>query len=233
MTLAIDGSGAFVLNTGSTSSTLTISTSSSNDIIYVIAINSAAFATQNISDSSDLTWNTRIAYQAANGNTVSAWWAAAPSALSGDVITIDFPSSNGTFNQLMAIAISGANTSSPFDPNLSSAAVYNAGDPTSVTTTNANDMVLGFGSCSTQNPTAGSGFSLAFGEDFAGLETKVVSSAQSGLSVGWGTGASTFHWMFVDAIVAAAGGGGGAALASMAIPRKMFLPPKKKFYLNR
>jgi len=47
-----------------------------------------------------------------------------------------------------------------------------------------------------------------------------------------GSPAYSFTSVFGAITWAASAGGGGSALASIAIPRKMFLPPKRKFYLR-
>jgi len=156
------------------------------------------------------------------------WYAVASSAFSGS-ITVTFSDSSGTPDALALVAfgVSGANTASPWDSNVAVPRVgsgQTSGPPSvsGVSTSNADDMILGLaarGNTGGTNPgseTAGSGFSLinsvisagVHNFDTADAEDEVVSSPLSGASLAFGstTGGTGPYWVMIgDALQAAAG----------------------------
>jgi hypothetical protein len=150
------------------------------------------------------------------------WWGATATNLTSAAVTVNY---SGAADCAAAIAfcVSGANTSTPWDANASLPKVVNNGVngiPTvaGVSTSNANDMLLGF--CSIEPAiaaeTAGASYTLikSFQDvngDVLACEEQVVATTQSSVSVAFGTttGSVGAAWMvIVDAIVAA----GGAAV---------------------
>lgn len=133
MALSLDGSAHL---TGATASapTITLTTSNSNDIIYLGIVSNAAVTSVS---GGGLTWNARASTNAA-GNFVTSYYAIAASPLSSAVITINMASS--TYVTADIFGISGADTASPFD---SGGPQTNASGPASITTANANDFVVG------------------------------------------------------------------------------------------
>jgi hypothetical protein len=124
--------------------------------------------------------------------------ALAAGTLSAQTITVTVTSA--TFNTIDIFAVNGAKTSAPFDVNGSLPAI-SATDPVSVSTTAANTMILAAFRNSAGSSTAGTGFTLIGGADFQLTEYKIVSAAQTGLSVTMGTGAGTSNGAIGDAIV--------------------------------
>jgi hypothetical protein len=225
MTLALDGS---VVGAGEPASSvaLTLSTVNAGDIIIVFLESFNGGPTLSVADTAGLTWTKRqsVDTSGTGGNTTSIveeWWALAPSALSSDVITITM--SGDQFLIGYAFAISGANTTSPFDTNAAVPASNNVGGFASISTTAANTFVIAYNRHSSLSSfSAGSGFTLVatpigFG-DLA--QYAIFSSAQTGLSVA-DSSPSTVIVSIADAIVAASGGGGtthnqGVSLTSAA-----------------
>lgn len=199
MALALDGSTSNTV-TGPASLTLTLSTTSTNDVIVVdIAPNGAPIVSVT---SSHLTF-TRHAIVGSNPFTLERWYAIAASTLSSEVITVTMTSA-GPLLTAFAYGISGANTSSPWD---SGGPQTSGSDPLSITTANANTMVLAtFRMGSTASPTAGSTFtSIAPIAGFAISEYKIVSSIGT-YSCTLTTGAGNANGVIVDAVVAASSG---------------------------
>lgn len=198
---AVDGTPQCTHNASTATATLTMTTSSTNDIIYLGGIaNGIPQANITVSDGATLTWNTR--QKNTSGASLYTWTAKSSGTLSSDVVTLSW--TGAVFNSFCAWAISGADFASPFDPN-ASVPVWTSTDPGSVTTTNPADMIIGcarFGATGT--PSAGSGFTLIGTPTglFAACEYKTVTTTQSSLSVGWTTGAGDANGMIVDAITA-------------------------------
>ena len=111
---------------------------------YIIAdIQTSSDTVTGVSDNIGLTWIKRAGPISESGGVFSSYeyYALAPSA---GAYTITFTFSNGGTNNRVGLwAINGANTSTPFDPNLSSACTSTTAAP-ACTTTNANDLVVAF-----------------------------------------------------------------------------------------
>lgn len=203
------------------SSNQTISTSNANDIILIMAANGgnsgiagdgSSIAT--ITDTAGLTYTKRslVTFES-NGRAIEMWWAYAPSPLSSDVVTVTYGSAVGSAwsPRWAIVAITGANTTTPFDVNGSlpatvtkSTAVTSAS--VTVSTTNPNTMLVGlYGGDATYSVlTRPTGFTqiIASGTvtDFA---NSIVSSAQSSVTetYSW-TGTTANNAVIVDAIQA-------------------------------
>src|SRR6185312_4622607 len=109
--IALDGTSARSDAT-STSATPTLTTTQAGDFI-VVAVTQNSAHVSGISDTAGLTWTRR----SGTVNNTEMWWAVAPTALSGDVITVTFLSS--TFHTTIAFGLSGVAASSQFDSNVS------------------------------------------------------------------------------------------------------------------
>lgn len=180
MALALDGSGHS--NQTSAAPTVTLTTSSADDYI-------ALFITSNPGTVSSvagggLTWNLRSSINS-GGNVLTYYYAIAATALTSTVITVNMSSS--TFTTLDVFGISGADTGSPFDGSVVTA----TGTVAQITTTNANDIVIGAmittdsaGAAYTQVP-------ASVPADFQMVEYKIVSATQTALNVDTNGGAST------------------------------------------
>jgi len=208
----------------SPSCSVTLSTINANDIILVLAGggggNGLNFGTPT---ATGLTFNTRetlytvILSPTADG--VGEWWAVASSALSSETITLT-ESVTGADYAMIAYAISGANTVTPFDPDVvlpatgeySCALCFPLASSSTVTvsTTNPNDVIFGIvgGGSDVGGGSAGtSGFTIwSVFSNPAAAEYDIVSSTQSGLAVTINFGASPgSNWSMIgDAVQAAA-----------------------------
>jgi hypothetical protein len=156
---SLDGSAATgVTSSGSGNSSVTtggLTTSLSNDIIIVCVsalAYSAAPVVSSISDTAGLTWTLREAYNytppfpGANGyQTQAVYWAHAPSALSGDDITVNF--TGAAFATITAFAINGVSSlTNPFDSNGSLPATNSNAGPSApdatASTSNVSDAIV-------------------------------------------------------------------------------------------
>lgn len=149
------------------------------------------------------------------------WYAIAGSAIIADSWNITY--STGVAATFQAyVSLSGANTSTPFDvngalPALGSNMTANVAPSLSVSTTNANTIILSAlvntdTTVSGANPAAGfTTISFKISNPRTDAQYKIVSATQSSFSVTWGaadTNTSATMAMIADAVQAA---GGGAA----------------------
>jgi hypothetical protein len=209
--LALDGSNS--AHTSSNSVSVTLTTTHSPDVIYVVV--GADQGTINTPTASGLTFTKRTEADGTNAR-VATFYAIATSPLSSKSITVRDSSSSNL--EIVVFGISGANTVTPFDSN-ANALKTNTGSGTSasvtgVSTSNANDFIIGALAARTDSSASqGSGFTLitqnAWKNNQNNLvldtasEYKIVSSTQSGLTVPITVGASTTWAMIADAIVQA------------------------------
>lgn len=144
------------------STPVTITTTTTNEIIYATMYVKNENNRLTISSTGSLTWHYRggINTTTSNGE-IAAWWAVCPTART---ITITFTSSGPTGNGIgAAFCVKNADTNSPFDSALSTA-VTSLGTSTktasaTLTTTNPNELVVGIiGTNSNKAITAGSGY---------------------------------------------------------------------------
>ena len=208
---------------GSTSVQLKISTTNPGDVVYACEYTETTGLTFSISDTSSLTWNMRGTVTSASGGEMECWYAVSSGALSSDTITFSAPGNSAGLNAEV-FSVSGANTVSPFDPNLGSAvsAVSTSSGTSStvsITTTNGNDLIVGMVGLSGLS----SGNSISAGNSFTLLDSTVhssatmadeyqsVSTAQSGLGVGF-TWSSSSAWVtMADAFAAPSSGSSGSS----------------------
>jgi len=213
-----------------TSGTITLSTSSSNDVIVLLIVNedqaNAAVRTVSTVTASATGLGAFAVHSNGAGNQISTspyvdaevWYAIATSPLNSVLITVTLSGSTDDAS-IVAFGVSGANTGTPWDPHPALAVAKNTASsvPTaSVTTNNANDMILGFtgigqaGGSSTSESNTG-GFTMiqqqlntANGDSsLAAAEYQLVSSVQAPISVAF-TAANTNWVMIGDALQAAA-----------------------------
>lgn len=204
-TITIDGSTAN--NTGGPNPFLTmvLSTSNADDIIVVpVAVNSGDITSI---VGSGLTFTKRAEEPNGGGGSqpIEYWTSLAASPLSSVTITIN--NSTSDFITAAAFGISGTNTSSPFDANGVLPITKTSGTISTLSTSNANDILLCFYRQSAiSSPTAGSGFTAISGgsNPYALWQYKIVSTTQSNLSCGEGGGTTNTdsNGGIADAIVA-------------------------------
>jgi len=207
-TPAIDGTNTAG---GSGVSTVALTTTQSNDVIIVAAggtQNGTAGTGMTVSGCS-LSWTQKSFANDAVAREVQLWYAVAASPLSACTITV---TANGAWivTGITAMGISGANTSTPFDPNgASSGTAHGASSaPTvsGISTSNANDILIGgVVAAGSGPPTAGSGFTQLWNSGAVlpvlASEYEVVSSTQSGISLTFGGLSGASHWAMLAAAV--------------------------------
>jgi hypothetical protein len=176
---------------GSASVSLVITTTNPSDVVYACAYTENTGISLSISDTGGLVWTVRGTVSSSSGGEMRCWFAVSSGALSGDTITVNAPGNSAGLNEEI-FSVSGANTASPFDPNLGSA-VLNSGSGTSssvsITTTSSNDLIVGMiglsGGPGSINP--GSSFTLLdntlHGSASSADEYRAVTATQSGLGV--------------------------------------------------
>jgi hypothetical protein len=130
---------------GNNPTSITISTSTTQEIIYASLYGQTSGRGFSISSSPSLTWHYRGGGNTSSSNgEIAAWWAVSATAQS---ITISFTSSGNTGGCIMsAFSVKDADPTSPFDPNLSSAGFNHATSgsaSSSISTTNQNALVVG------------------------------------------------------------------------------------------
>jgi hypothetical protein len=205
-TPSIDGQASASYSASSGSVSLT--TTDSNDVIYV-TVSTSSTPTVTVSGGG-LTWNLRGSK--VNGVTGKVWTFYAVS--SGPLSSASIKATLGSSQRFVIIAfgISGVNTTSPFDPNLSIVASSSGSSSTasvSLTTTSTNDLLIG-ALYVNYNPavTAGSGFSTIATNLYSTYVTGAAeshSAAQSGVqNVAFSLSSSSWAWAIIgDAFVPA------------------------------
>jgi len=203
--LAVDGSVSAWCGHSTNSCAASLTTSSAYDIIIVYtmeALDLQSSCTFSVSDIAGLSWTARTAVVFGNNgrDQLQEFYAKSSSALSSDTITESISGCastqyGGEYNGFMAFGVSGTSFNSPFDPNISlpGTASGNSNTPTkSVSTTNANDMIIG--AARLGGLTSGSGFTrIVYADGTNDLtEYKIVSSAVTNLAVAFS--GNTGYW---------------------------------------
>ena len=136
----LDGVGiSTAAGSNDATATVQLTTSQNNDVIMLmIAQNGGA---QSVTDVEDLNWTKRYDNSSYNGSDFQEWYAIANCPLSSDTITVSSQASNMVSPRLNAFAVSGASTSTIFDPNGSLPAATST-DTLSLSTSNANDFIF-------------------------------------------------------------------------------------------
>lgn len=200
MALALDGSNSSV-GTANGTTTLTLTTTQSNDVIVAII---AANALGSSVTAPGLTFTQRS--QANNSGSawrVTTFYAIAASPLSNVTITLNWSNGN-VLTSCWVFGVSGANTVTPWDTNGALPAISNSADNVTYSTTNANDFVITGMTEGNATPSPPSGFTAIAGPNtsyFSGVAYQIVTSTQSGVNVTWSQGGSGAT--MVDAIMQA------------------------------
>jgi VCBS repeat-containing protein len=196
---AIDVSGTGTRTSGNTY-TITLNTNNANEIIY-IAVATGSSNTASVSGGG-LTWTQRGNSAISGTRTLQTFWAL--KATSGSItITINC---GGASSSAVAFAISGANTASPFDTTNPRASTGTSTAPsTTITTTNANDFIIGVVGIRNQPTiTKGASFTLigsvTSGDPEVSAEYMTVTATQTNLSVGYTLNSSQDWAMIADAV---------------------------------
>ena len=195
----VDATVAFGgVSAGTISGSLT--TGNAGDVI-VLFIETDGGPVTAVSDTAGLTWSRRKNVLYNSVQQLDEWYAVAPKVLNGDVITVSQTSSE--YLAACAVAVSGANTTDPFDDNPSVPAAASGGN-IAISTSNANDFIVGgYRVGLTASPTAGTGWTQDCGKYYLLVEHQFASAVQSGLVLAIGTGNGNEQVGIGEAIVAA------------------------------
>jgi len=221
--LGIDASAEAGCGHDTNSCSATFSTLHGYDLIIVYAIESLDLQTScnfSVTDTAGLYWTLRGSASGRNdGSTgsdrdqIAEFWAASPSVLSSDIITESISGCasieyGGEYNDLIVVAVSGANLSNPFDPNNSlpgSANGYSNTPSMTLSTSNSQDMIISAAQQTSYGTlTPGPGFTQIF-LNGAGLavEYQTANSPQTNLTVTY-VDDTTWYWEIIgDAVQAA------------------------------
>ena len=216
--LQLDGSAS---NTAASSTTvsITLSTSSSNDVIYLaLGSSKSQSSPPSVKDAHGLSWKLRAHYGSAPY--LATYAAIASSALSGDTITVTAPVSSSL--NVFAFGITGADTQSFTDAFDGGKGIPSHGSgtgstlKTKISTTAYNDLIIGVGvQLSGPTLTAVSPFAIVGSSQSTALstavETDTVSTWQSNLAIKFSS-SKTGAWVMIGDAVSRDGGphGGGA-----------------------
>lgn len=208
--LAIDGNGFTNLPfEPSTAASVSLTTSNANDVIIVDIVENSTTVTS-VTDTAGLVWHQR-AVAGTSLHPIYEYYAIAPSALTNDQIAVSF-AGTASYADVNAFGISGANTASPFDPNVAVPSTP-ASSKGSVSTSDTNDLIFaGYRFTEDETPSAGTGWTaINAGGGYYLSEYQVVSSAQSGLLAL--ASSSDQNGGIIDAVVQAPAPTGAATVA--------------------
>lgn len=125
----LDGTATGGANGVGNAFTVSLSTSSTNEDVFLLAnlqagtgsgASGAFGAISSISDTAGLNWQRLASLQSTDGSTctLELWWAPAPSVLSSETVSVFLAQSN-RYAALVFAAAGSINLNSPFDPNAS------------------------------------------------------------------------------------------------------------------
>jgi hypothetical protein len=192
--LALDGSGQCHAPATGSSCTVSITSSLGPDVIYCTTTQYYQNTAVSITNTAGLTFNPRFSVVA--GHIVQkGWYAIASGTLSSAQITDTETGSSSTDDaSMVCFGVSGANTNSPFDPNVSLPAseTQSQGSGVTFSTSNAKDLLIVVGGDSQANVGIGASTGWTLIQDVnqgspdypydLAIEYEVVSSTQTNLN---------------------------------------------------
>lgn len=209
MALAID---AFVDVFGGNNSPVVfpaLTTTSASDVIIVSLCGLVGGTPAiTVSDTAGLTWTQRAVIDPLGFIPIYEWYAISPGTLSGDVISITWSGgpNQSSYTVATAVAISGANTTTPFDTNASLPTTGQV-DPAVLSTTASHTIVFMGLRSGDQSPTPGTGWTQLVtnvGSNYWMWEYQIFSTAQTNVNVTLGDSGSGIGYI-ADAIQAVSG----------------------------
>jgi len=211
--LSLDGSHALVC-TNVLSCGTPLTTADTNDLIIAMCAGNAGQTGYTVSDTSSLTWHQRGSLLTGPGSqALGVFYATSATKLTADSISCtNVPS--GTHNLIVSVfGVNGADAATPFDtngglPNTNSA-VSTSTPSCTMTTSNANDMLIAFmehgGNSITATPTGFATIQTTAGSPSSYSGYDVVSAMQNAASESWTLNSNTYWATWCDAIRAAVG----------------------------
>lgn len=206
------GIGCAFPQSTSPSASVFLTTTGTSDVIYVMVsiLNSGSQSVSSVTDSASLTYAQRSGVSFGTNVRIETWYATTTAAQGPDVIKVTI--SGATQFTVIALGVSGVDTSSPFDPAVAtpaSATGTGTAPSASITTSFPNDFIVGaVASGGIPTLTAGTGFTSVASASSplatleGGAERESVTSAQSAASVGFTLGTVQNWAMVADAVIA-------------------------------
>jgi hypothetical protein len=190
---------------------VTLSATQASELIYVVAEMPYGTSVSVVTDTFSDTFRHRQT-ASSTGVTLETWYGSTGARSGSDTVTVTFSATAKV--AILVFTVKGANTASPFDPDVGTAQTSSGTGGTasvSITTAYPNDILIGAVAVDGQNPTtAGTGFTLiksAHGGPGSGTvagDYKVVTTTQTGATVSFTLGGPPTDWAIIaDAIVEA------------------------------
>jgi hypothetical protein len=215
--LSLDGHAYFATTSVSRSKSVSLTTFLTSDLIIVFAAagnSNSSYSQVKSVNSSGLTFTLRKQYQVISTSgwhwDLEEWYAVSNGPLSGAQITVNWLTTPTSYIVIDAFGVSGANTTSPFDPNSGVPATASGGFA-SLSTSNANDMVYGLEvTDNTSTPIVGSGFSVIDtpNSSYFGSEYLITNATQASRPVNFTNsngGVADVEAELADAVTASTG----------------------------
>jgi hypothetical protein len=182
--LTFDGTAQNATTSG-TSISVTLNTTNHNNLIFAVIEENSPAPITGVTSTSGLSFSqygtSGVAYQE-----FEVWKATAPSPLTNESITVTMASA--AYLILSVFAVSNTTLAAPFDPH--PFATSTTGD-LSITTTNANNLIIACYRLSQPNPTAGTSWTTLIGANYTLIQYLTVTSPQTNLDAVIGVGAGT------------------------------------------
>src|SRR5208282_6006583 len=195
--ISLDGTGFHACTSASTSCTVTLTTSHTNDLVVLFSSTnggSTGFATISSITGGGLSWQERgraeCVTTCADGSgtytDTDEWYAISSGTLTSVTFTVNLAVSS-SYTDLSVFGVNGANLANPFDTHsgLPATLTSTAGAYPSVSTASSNDMIIGAADLNVGTGGVGTGFTTlgyTSGDNFAD-EYAAESSTQSALTV--------------------------------------------------
>lgn len=205
--ITVDGPASSTTTVGSTL-TGSITTANTNDVIVLFAAHSSgspAHVTGITDAPGGLTWTKRVSCAASSDTTVEEWYAVSTGALTSDLITVTYSATPTA--RIWYAGFTGANTTTPFDPNVSlpGSSCLASGTSNTITysTTTANDMLVSLQKVATAftalTPPAGTQIAGPFTSAAAFYDLLSGTASGAANAYSW-TGGSQVNGQVLDAL---------------------------------
>ncbi len=211
--VGLDGS-ASANSGGGTTISIGLTTTKTNDLLYVTVTIGGGSTVSSVASSPSLTWTRRLSLAFSTNRHLDAWYAVWTGS-GTNTITVTLSGASNAAG--VAFGISGANTVSPFDSNaaIPGSATGTAGTSASVSisTSNPSDFLIGaLGLQGNPGVMTGTGFTLILTQTAGttganiqtdSVESQIVTATQSNLAVGYSWSGAEDWAILGDAIVSA------------------------------
>ena len=195
LSLSLNGNVTSTATSGTSLALPALTTTTANFIVVIVVVNGTSV---NSVTGAGLTFTRRVT--SGGLNPIEMWTAVSASPLNAEVLTVNLVAAT-TFIRANAFGIANVNTGSPFDSNASLPANSTANADLTISTSNADDFIIGAFRSSAGAPTGAPGAPWITIQDvnFCLTYYRIVSATQTNLTVPKGT-AGTTNGALADAI---------------------------------